>query len=393
MRCGLSGWRHQGCHRHLTWRAMLRRFPAFWFPSPVTRIPHAASRIPYPAPRLPHPVSIKNVLNTMNILVTGGAGYIGSHTSKVLAATGHTPVVVDNLANGHEWAVKWGPFERGDLSDRRWLADVFRRHRIDAVVHFAASAYVGESMTHPRRYFHNNTVNSLQLLDAMLDAGVKDIVFSSTCATYGIPQRLPLDETHPQAPVNPYGESKLCVERILHWYGQAYGLRWTALRYFNAAGADPDGEIGEVHDPETHLIPLVIGAALGTGPPVNVFGTDYPTTDGTAIRDYIHVMDLADAHVRALDYLGNGGESTALNLGTGEGHSVRAVIEAVEKVGGRPVPSLDSPRRPGDPLSLVADAARARTVLKWTPRYPNLQTIVEHAWRWHSSGRRLAAGG
>ena len=320
----------------------------------------------------------------MNILVTGGAGYIGSHTAKVLAASGHTPVVLDNLSNGHEWAVRWGPFERGDLGDPAWLTGVFRRHRIEAVVHFAASAYVGESMTEPRKYFHNNTVNTLHLLDAMREAGVGRIVFSSTCATYGDPQRLPIDETHPQSPVNPYGESKLFVERILRWYGQAYDLRSVALRYFNAAGADPAGEIGEVHDPETHLLPLVIDAALGTRPPVGVFGTDYPTPDGTAIRDYIHVMDLASAHVRALDYLGAGGASTALNLGTGRGHSVREVIAAVENVGGRPVPRRDSPRRAGDPPSLVADASRARQVLQWIPQHADIHAIVEHAWRWHT---------
>lgn len=326
----------------------------------------------------------------MNILVTGGAGYIGSHTAKVLATSGHTPVVLDNLSNGHEWAVRWGPFERGDLGDPAWLTGVFHRHRIEAVVHFAASAYVGESMTQPRKYFHNNTVNTLHLLDAMREAGVGRIVFSSTCATYGDPQRLPIDETHPQSPVNPYGESKLFVERILHWYGQAYDLRSVALRYFNAAGADPAGEIGEVHDPETHLLPLVIDAALGTRPPVGVFGTDYPNPDGTAIRDYIHVMDLAAAHVRALDYLAAGGASTALNLGTGRGHSVREVIAAVEKVGGRPVPRRDSPRRPGDPPSLVADASRARQVLQWTPQHADIHTIVEHAWRWHT---RTGSGG
>jgi len=251
-------------------------------------------------------------------------------------------------------------------------------------VHFAASAYVGESMTDPRKYFHNNTVNTLYLLDAMRDAGVAQIVFSSTCATYGVPQRLPMDEAHPQAPVNPYGESKLFIERILHWYGVAYGMRSVALRYFNAAGADPEGEIGECHDPETHLVPLVIDAALGRRPPVGVFGHDYPTPDGTAVRDYIHVMDLADAHLKALGYLRAGGASTALNLGTGEGHSVREVIETVERVGGRPVPRTDLPRRPGDPPSLVADAARAHAVLHWTPRYADLATIVGHAWRWHS---------
>jgi UDP-arabinose 4-epimerase len=320
----------------------------------------------------------------MNILVTGGAGYIGSHTAKALAIAGHQPIVIDNLTNGHEWAVQWGPFEHGDLGDVEWLRGVLSRHRIEGVIHFAASAYVGESMTDPRKYFRNNTVNTLNLLDAMLAHGVRRLVFSSTCATYGIPERVPIDESHAQRPVNPYGESKLMVERILHWYGQAYGLLSVALRYFNASGADPDGEIGEDHDPETHLIPLVIDAARGMRPPVGVFGTDYPTADGTAVRDYIHVMDLADAHVRAIDYLERGGASTALNLGTGRGHSVLAVIEAVERVSGRPVPRSDSPRRAGDPPELVADARRAADVLGWTPRYPALDMIVEHAWRWQS---------
>jgi UDP-arabinose 4-epimerase len=320
----------------------------------------------------------------MNILVTGGAGYIGSHTAKRLAVAGHQPVVVDNLTYGHQSAVKWGPFEQGDLADRAWVEQVIRRHRVEAVVHFAASTFVGESMTAPGQYFRNNSLNSLNLLESMVAAGVPHIVFSSTCATYGVPQRLPLDESHPQAPVNPYGESKLVVERMLHWFGVAHGVRSVALRYFNAAGADPDGDIGEDHDPETHLIPLVIEAALGRRPPVSVFGTDYPTPDGTAIRDYIHVVDLADAHLAALDYLNRGGESTALNLGTGQGHSVREVIDTVERVGGRRVPRKDSPRRPGDPPSLVADATRAGTLLGWRPRYPGIETIVEHAWRWHA---------
>ena len=324
----------------------------------------------------------------MNVLVTGGAGYIGSHTAKRLAAAGHTPIVLDNLLYGHTWAVQWGPFEEGDLGDVAFLGEVFARHAIHAVVHFAANAYVGESMSEPRKYFRNNTVNTLTLLDTMLERGVKRIVFSSTCATYGDPVRIPIDESHPQAPVNPYGESKLFVERILHWYGRAYGLRSVALRYFNASGADPDGVIGEDHDPETHLIPLVIEAALGRRPPVSVFGTDYPTPDGTAIRDYIHVTDLADAHVLALDYLADGGDSTAINLGTGKGHSVREVIETVEQVGGRPVPRTNSPPRAGDPPQLVADAGRARQVLAWRPRYPEMRTIIEHAWRWHSDGHR-----
>jgi UDP-glucose-4-epimerase GalE len=321
----------------------------------------------------------------MITLVTGGAGYIGSHTAKALAAAGHQPVVVDNMSYGHEWAVKWGPLEQGDLSDVEFLKRVLETHRVEAAVHFAASAYVGESMTNPRRYFRNNTVNTLNLLDAMIDHGVTRIVFSSTCATYGIPTRVPIDESHPQQPVNPYGQSKVFVERILHWYDVAYALRSVSLRYFNAAGADPGGEIGEDHDPETHLIPLVIGAARGTRPPVGVFGTDYPTPDGTAVRDYIHVADLADAHVRALDYLAKDGTTTAINLGTGRGHSVREVIETVERVGGRAVPFSNSPRRHGDPPELVADPGKAREVLGWTPRYPELSTIIEHAWRWYDA--------
>jgi UDP-glucose-4-epimerase GalE len=324
----------------------------------------------------------------MITLVTGGAGYIGSHTAKALAAAGHQPVALDNLSYGHQWAVKWGPLEQGDLSDIEFLKRVLEKHRVDAVVHFAASAYVGESMTNPRRYFRNNTVNTLNLLDAMIDHGVTRVVFSSTCATYGIPTRVPIDEAHPQQPVNPYGQSKVFVERILHWYDVAYALRSVSLRYFNAAGADPDGDIGEDHDPETHLIPLVIGAARGTRPPVGVFGTDYPTPDGTAVRDYIHVADLADAHVRALDYLTRGGGTTAINLGTGRGHSVREVIETVERVAGRPVPFSNSPRRAGDPPELVADPGKARTVLGWIPRYPGLSTIIEHAWRWHQEHDR-----
>ncbi len=320
----------------------------------------------------------------MNVLVTGGAGYIGSHTAKILKAAGHEPIVLDNLTCGHTWAVQWGPLEQGDLADVAFLRGVFDRHAIGAVIHFAANAYVGESMTDPSKYFRNNTFNTLNLLDTMVARGVTLMVFSSTCATYGDPQRIPIDESHPQAPVNPYGESKLFVERILHWYGKAYDLRSVALRYFNASGADPDGAIGEVHDPETHLIPLVIEAALGRRPPVSVFGSDYPTPDGTAIRDYIHVMDLADAHVQALAYLAGGGASTAINLGTGRGHSVREVIQTVEQVGGAPVPSTTAPRRGGDPPQLVADARRAQDVLGWRPRYPDLRTIIEHAWTWHT---------
>ncbi len=320
----------------------------------------------------------------MRVLVTGGAGYIGSHTAKLLATSGHVPIVFDDLSQGHDWAVKWGPIERGSLSDQERLREVLARHPVDAVIHFAANALVGESMSNPTKYFRNNTVGTLNLLDAMHAAGVDRIVFSSTCATYGNPVRVPIDEGHPQAPVNPYGESKLMVEKILRWYGECYGLRWMALRYFNAAGADPDGEIGEDHDPESHLIPLVIGAAMGTRPPVKIFGTDYDTPDGTAIRDYVHVMDLADAHLRALQRLDEGTPSQAVNLGTGHGQSVREVVTAVSRTAGKAVPAVESPRRAGDPATLVADPARARDVLGWTCRYPDLDVIVEHAWRWHT---------
>jgi UDP-arabinose 4-epimerase len=321
----------------------------------------------------------------MNVLVTGGAGYIGSHACKHLAASGHTPIVFDDLSQGHELAVRWGPLERGSLNDQARLAEVFARHRVDAVIHFAASALVGESMADPGKYFRNNTLGTLNLIEAMRAAGVGTLVFSSTCATYGNPVRVPLDESHPQVPVNPYGESKLMVEKMLRWYGECHGLRWMALRYFNAAGADPEGEIGEDHEPESHLIPLVIGGALGTRRPVKVFGTDYDTPDGTAVRDYIHVADLADAHLRAIDRLGAGTSSQAVNLGTGIGQSVRRVIDTVGQVSGRHVPFDLSPRRAGDPPELVADPARAREVLGWTPRFPQLTTIVEHAWKWHSA--------
>jgi UDP-glucose-4-epimerase GalE len=323
----------------------------------------------------------------MNILVTGGAGYIGSHTAKLLAARGHHPVVFDDLSQGHEWAVKWGPLAAGSLLDPDRLRDVFQQHAIEAVVHFAASALVGESMSNPSKYFRNNTVGTLNLLDAMRAAGVGTIVFSSTCATYGDPIRVPIDETHPQAPVNPYGESKLMVEKMLRWYGVAHGLKWIALRYFNAAGADPDGEIGEDHDPESHLIPLVIGAAMGTRPPVTVFGSDYPTPDGAAIRDYVHVADLADAHLRAIERLQTGTPSQAINLGTGRGHSVLEVIQTVKQVSGGDVPYVAAGRRAGDPPALVAAPARAREVLGWTCQYADLSVIVQHAWRWHTSRR------
>ncbi|HEV2245456.1 MAG TPA: UDP-glucose 4-epimerase GalE, partial [Terriglobia bacterium] len=293
----------------------------------------------------------------MRVLVTGGAGYIGSQTAKALAQSGHEVVVLDNLSTGHREAVRWGPFIEGDLGDKELLAEIFKERRIEAVLHFAASLLVGESVRNPQKYFRNNVVNTIRLLDVMKSCGVQHIVFSSSAAVYGNPEKVPIPEDHSKAPVNPYGDSKLCMERAIHWYGQAYGLRGVALRYFNAAGADLEGELGERHDPESHLIPLVVEAALGQRPEVDIYGTDYPTPDGTAIRDYIHVVDLADAHVRALEYLAGGGESTELNLGTGEGHSVREVVAGVGKLCGGRVPAKDAPRRAGDPAVLVADPA------------------------------------
>ena len=323
------------------------------------------------------------------ILVTGGAGYIGSHACKALAGAGYLPVVYDNLSRGHREAVRWGPLVEGDLADGRHLAETLRRHDIAAVMHFAAYAYVGESMAQPGLYFRNNVANSLVLLEAMREAAVKRIVFSSTCATYGTPAAIPIRESAPQQPVNPYGESKLMIERALHWHGVAHGLAHVALRYFNAAGADPDGEIGEHHDPETHLIPLVLDAALGRRAQIDIYGTDYGTPDGTAIRDYIHVTDLAAAHVQALGYLERGGASTALNLATGQGHSVREVVAAAERVTGRRIPQREVARRPGDPPCLVADATLANRVLGWTPRLSDLDTIIATAWTWHK--RQVAA--
>lgn len=320
----------------------------------------------------------------MNILVTGGAGFIGSHTCKALRQAGFLPVVYDNFEKGHEWAVRWGPCVCGDLADTELLARTLREQNIGAVIHFAAHAYVGESMTNPVRYFRNNVANSIGLLEAMKTAGVETMVFSSSCATYGIPEIIPISETSSQRPVNPYGESKLFVERMLDWEGKAGGLKWAALRYFNAAGADPEGEIGEVHDPETHLIPLVIQAALGQRASIRIFGTDYSTPDGTCLRDYVHVSDLARAHVAALNYLLKGGESAAFNLGTGKGYSVREVVEAVQRISGRPVSVEEAPRRDGDPPVLMADARKAREELGWEPQYDTLDAIVQTAWDWHS---------
>ena len=318
------------------------------------------------------------------ILVTGGAGYVGSHACKALSENGFLPITVDNLVYGHEWAVKWGPLVRGDISDRAVLDHVFSTYKPAAVLHFAAFAYVGESVISPDKYYRNNVAGTITLLDAVRDHGCSRLVFSSTCATYGIPHKIPIKEDHEQKPINPYGWSKLMIEQILRDYEKAYGLHHAILRYFNAAGADPEGEIGEDHDPETHLIPLTILAALGQRKYIEIYGTDYPTHDGTAIRDYIHVTDLANVHVRALQHLVQGKGSLCLNVGTGSGHSVRDVIKAVESASKLEVPTTESARREGDPPVLVAEPDEAFKILSWQPRHSDIHTIVDSAFRWHN---------
>jgi UDP-arabinose 4-epimerase len=318
----------------------------------------------------------------MKVLVTGGAGFIGSHTCKALAQAGHTPIVFDNLSTGHADAVRWGPLYVGDILDAASLDTAFVTYQPDLVLHFAALAYVGESVVDPARYYRVNVAGTLSLLDAMRRHGVTRIVLSSSCATYGVPAALPISEATPQQPVNPYGFTKLATERLAADYERAYGMRWIALRYFNAAGSDPDGELGERHAPETHAIPLAIGAALGTAPPFSVMGTDYPTPDGSAIRDYVHVTDLADAHLRAVDHLGSGGDSGAFNLGTGRGTSVLELLHAVETVTGRAVPVLHAPRRAGDPPQLYANAGLAEKVLGWRPAFVEIAPMVATAVHW-----------
>lgn len=322
----------------------------------------------------------------MNVLVAGGAGYIGSHCVRQLIAAGHQPVVIDNLVYGHRAAVAPEiPFYDVNFGDAAALEPIFARHAIDVVMHFAAYAYVGESVTDPIKYYRNNLAAPLTLLEMMLKHGVKKFVFSSTCATYGVPERLPIVETLPQAPINPYGQTKLDVENLLKALARSHGLSFAAFRYFNAAGASEDGAIGEDHDPETHLIPLAIGAAQGLKPALQVFGTDYPTPDGTGLRDYVHVDDLSRAHIAAFAKLGTPGTQLFYNLGTGTPTSVLEVIRAVEKVSGLKVPVTYAPRRAGDPPALYADATKAKTELNWTPKYATIEPIIETAWRWHKA--------
>ncbi|MBW4558850.1 MAG: UDP-glucose 4-epimerase GalE [Trichormus sp. ATA11-4-KO1] len=321
-----------------------------------------------------------------SILVTGGAGYIGSHTVLALQQAGYEVVILDNLVYGHRDLVEkvlQVELVVGDTGDRALLDDLFKTRNISAVMHFSAYAYVGESVTDPAKYYRNNVVGTLTLLEAMLAASIKKFVFSSTCATYGVPEIIPIPENHPQNPINPYGASKLMVERILADFDVAYGLKSVRFRYFNAAGANPSGLLGEDHNPETHLIPLVLLTALGKRKFISIFGTDYPTPDGTCIRDYIHVNDLADAHVLGLEYLLKDGDSEVFNLGNGNGFSVREVIAAAQEVTGLTIPVQECDRRPGDPPSLIGSGEKARKILGWQPQYPGIKDIVTHAWQWH----------
>lgn len=318
----------------------------------------------------------------MKILVVGGAGYIGSHMVKMLLESGHEVITLDNLSSGHADAVLGGAFVEGDLADIACLDQVFDKYQPEAVMHFASFIQVGESVRKPDIYYQNNVGNTLNLLNAMLKFDVTKLIFSSTAAVFGEPLYVPIDEAHPCAPVNPYGRSKWMVEQILSDYEQAFGLRSVCLRYFNAAGADPDGKLGERHDPETHLIPLVLQAASGRRKDIQVYGRDYETPDGTCIRDYIHITDLCTAHLAALQYLHAGGISDRFNLGNGAGFSVQQVIDAVQQVSGQPVTVVNAPKREGDPARLVADATRARSILNWSPLFPGLETIVSHAWQW-----------
>lgn len=319
----------------------------------------------------------------MSILVTGGAGYIGSHCVATLIDRGIDVVVVDDLSKGHKAALKGGRFYQGSVADKDFLNEVFTEESIEAVIHFAAYSLVGESMQIPEQYFRNNVTAGLSLIETMIEHKVPYLVFSSTAATFGEPERVPIEENDRQIPTNPYGESKLIVEHMLKWCDQAHGLKYCALRYFNVAGARADGSIGEDHRPESHLIPIILQVAQGKREKLSLFGTDYPTKDGTCIRDYIHVDDLIDAHILALDYLRAGNPSTAFNLGNGQGFSNREIMEAARRVTGHPIPVSEEGRRPGDPAILIASSQKAMDVLGWRPKYTNIEDIIATAWNWH----------
>ena len=325
-------------------------------------------------------------MHNTNVLVTGGAGFVGSHVCKALAKAGYRPIAFDNLERGHAWAVKWGPFEYGDLRNEGDIGRAFEALTPSAVIHLAAYAYVAESLIDPCRYYENNIGGTAKLLAACAAFGCRRIVLSSSCATYGIPAQLPLVEEAAQRPVNPYGYTKLVAEQLLKDVKAAHGIEHLSLRYFNATGADPEVELGEAHEPETHLIPLVLFAAMGRKPSVKIFGGDYPTRDGTCIRDYVHVSDLADAHVAALEWLGSGRPSATFNLGNGRGFSVAEVVQASEKVTGRPIKVEICPARAGDPPILIAHSTKAQELLGWRPKFTDLDQQIEHAWRWFRTG-------
>lgn len=320
-----------------------------------------------------------------NILIVGGAGYIGSYMCKYLAKNGYHPIVLDNLVYGHRQAVKWGPFIAGQMADTKLLDQIFKEHSIAAVMHFAAFCYVGESVEDPGKYYQNNVAATITLLEEMLKKNIKNFIFSSSCAVYGEPVEIPITEQHPYNPINPYGRSKLMVEQILQDFRAAYGLEYVALRYFNAAGADPEGEIGEEHNPETHLIPLVLKTALGQRETINIFGDDYATKDGTCIRDYIHIDDLAQAHLLALNRLLNGLPGGQYNLGNGDGYSVKEVIEVARNITSKQIPAKIVERRPGDPAVLIGSSEKAFKELGWKPQFADLNAIVETAWQWHKT--------
>lgn len=320
-----------------------------------------------------------------NILVIGGAGYIGSYMCKYLAKNGYNPIVLDNLVYGHQQAVRWGAFIEGSMEDSKLLRDIFSKYQIAAVIHFAAFCYVGESVAEPAKYYWNNVSNTVNLLKVMIKSHVTNLIFSSSCAIYGEPIEIPIKEQHPKNPINPYGRTKLMVEQILKDFNSAYGIEYVSLRYFNAAGADPDGKLGEDHNPETHLIPLVLQTALGQRETINIFGGDYPTRDGTCIRDYIHIDDLAQAHLLAIERLLNGFPGGEYNLGNGDGYSVKEVIQVAHNITGKTIPSKIAERRPGDPAVLISSSKKATKELEWRPRFSDLNTIIETAWTWHKN--------
>jgi len=320
-----------------------------------------------------------------NVLVTGGAGYIGSHTCKILDKNGYNPIVYDNLSRGNKWAVKWGNLVVGDIINYRKLSRAFNKYNPIGVIHFAAYAYVGESIDHPKRYYRNNVKGTINLLEAMIDNNIDNIIFSSTCATYGEPNNIPISEGHPQNPINPYGKSKYMIEKIMNDYSEYYDFNHVSLRYFNAAGADTDTEIGEAHDPETHLIPLVIKAANGEKENIEIYGTDYDTKDGTCVRDYIHVNDLGRAHLMSMEHLIEGGGSEIFNIGNGEGYSVKEIINAVEKVSNQKINRIESDRRKGDPAVLIADNSKIKGQLNWSPKIKDIESIIETVWKWQKN--------